>query len=213
MKTLRILTSRPVGEKCAIWAKNNVPKGWDVVVADSYDPRDNEDDVVISVLYDTIIDANFLLADVQYFNFHPGILPQYAGSATLSWSIFNGEEEAGITLHFLASGVDTGAVIDIRTFPILEEETGQTLWNKAEETIFEMFRDWLPELLDTSELTASKQDMSNRKVYKRKDLEKIKDVTLNVRALTFDGKEKAFFTTQDGKKWELDFNKGARLVG
>lgn len=213
MKTLRILTSRPVGEKCAIWAKNNVPKDWDVVVADHYDPRENDDSVVISVLFDTIIDTNFLVADVDYFNFHPGILPQYAGSATLSWSIFNGEEEAGITLHILTSGVDTGAVIDVRTFPILEQETGQTLWNKAEETIFEMFQNWLPELLDTSELTAIKQDTSERKVYKRKDLEQIKDVTRNVRALTFKGKDKAFFVTKDGKKWELDFNSGARLIG
>jgi len=44
------------------------------------------------------------------FNLHPGPLPGYAGLNAPSWAIFNGESRHAVTLHWVAPGIDTGAI-------------------------------------------------------------------------------------------------------
>ena len=42
---------------------------------------------------------------------HHGKMPQYRGKKTTFWSMYNGEETAGVTIQLVNAGVDTGQII------------------------------------------------------------------------------------------------------
>lgn len=42
---------------------------------------------------------------------HHGKMPQYRGKKTTFWSMYNGEETAGVTIQLVNAGIDTGQII------------------------------------------------------------------------------------------------------
>jgi methionyl-tRNA formyltransferase len=58
------------------------------------------------------------IAPLGFVNLHPGKLPEYRGRHAISWAIVNGEDEIGVTAHFMDEGVDTGDVIRQRIIPV-----------------------------------------------------------------------------------------------
>jgi folate-dependent phosphoribosylglycinamide formyltransferase PurN len=45
-------------------------------------------------------------------NLHPGLAPEYRGRYGAYWPVYNGEpERVGVTVHFVDSGIDTGAIL------------------------------------------------------------------------------------------------------
>ena len=95
-----INSNKNIGEKCLNWASSNIPKGLQIV------NNINKCDIFISVKYDKFLDFKFLESR-RCYNFHPNILPNYAGVVTLRHSILNGEKYVGITLHKINIGIDT----------------------------------------------------------------------------------------------------------
>jgi len=78
----------------------------------------------LSVSYDQIIRRKlYELPALGFVNFHAGKLPLYRGRNVLNWALINGEEEIGITGHFIDDGIDTGDIIIQDTVPILWEDT------------------------------------------------------------------------------------------
>jgi methionyl-tRNA formyltransferase len=76
-------------------------------------------DVSVCVSYLQILRRPLLdLAPLGVINVHPGKLPAYRGRHAISWAIINGEDEIGVTAHFMDAGVDTGDVIRQKTIPI-----------------------------------------------------------------------------------------------
>lgn len=59
-------------------------------------------------------------------NLHQGLAPYYRGGPSIFWELANGEREVGLTIHFVASKVDTGDIILQRTVP-LEYDYGYQL--------------------------------------------------------------------------------------
>ena len=49
--------------------------------------------------------------NITVINFHNALLPDYAGRNAPTWVIYNGEEETGITWHYVTGGVDEGDII------------------------------------------------------------------------------------------------------
>lgn len=177
-----IATSRQIGHKCIDFARN------------LYILQDMEDcDIFVSVLYDKIIPEEYIKTR-PCFNFHPGILPWYRGSGAYSWAIMNGEMETGVTLHKIDKDIDHGDVIEIRRFPILPDDTAETLFHKAEDLIFIMFKAWIHRLVEGHYKAYPQAD---GRIYYRKDLEKAKDLTRFKRAFTFEGKESAYYRSDD----------------
>ena len=64
-------------------------------------------------------------------NCHAGKLPFYRGRNVLNWVLINDENEFGITLHYVDSGIDTGDIIIQKTFPITDEDDYSTLLQRA----------------------------------------------------------------------------------
>jgi methionyl-tRNA formyltransferase len=52
------------------------------------------------------------------FNVHPSLLPRYRGYSPIFWQYQQGDRQAGVTIHGMDSGVDTGAVICQEAFEI-----------------------------------------------------------------------------------------------
>jgi UDP-4-amino-4-deoxy-L-arabinose formyltransferase/UDP-glucuronic acid dehydrogenase (UDP-4-keto-hexauronic acid decarboxylating) len=58
------------------------------------------------------------------FNLHPGPLPELAGLNAPSWAIYLGEERHGVTVHWMAPGIDTGAIAYEDRFDLTDDDTG-----------------------------------------------------------------------------------------
>lgn len=58
------------------------------------------------------------------FNLHPGPLPEYAGLNAPNWALYYGETTHGVTLHWMASGIDTGAIAYQEAFPLAADDSG-----------------------------------------------------------------------------------------
>lgn len=188
---IHIATSREIGKLCKEWAAH---QGHELVDPDTCD-------IFISVLYDQILKEDYIQRH-KCFNLHPGILPWYRGSGAYSWAILNGEFETGATLHEIDKDIDHGKVIDIRRFPIAQNDTAESLYKKAERTIFDMFIFWLSDLIKGN-YTSLPQ--FGGKIYYRKDLEEAKDITRIARAFHFTGKEQAYYYNQKGEKIYLKY--------
>ncbi|MEI8095847.1 MAG: phosphoribosylglycinamide formyltransferase [Spirochaetales bacterium] len=53
----------------------------------------------------------------KLINIHPALLPRHPGAHGLEDSYDSGDPELGITVHYVDEGVDTGPVIEQRSFP------------------------------------------------------------------------------------------------
>lgn len=199
MKKIYIATSRDIGKKCIEWAKENIPDGF------SLSNDINDCDILISVMYEKLLTPDYLKSHPLCFNFHPGSLPEYRGAATYSWAIINGEDRVGVTLHLIDVGIDDGDIIEVRQFPISNKDTAETIFRRAENTIFSMFKEWFLKLL-SGEYVAYPQNESKARIYYRKDLEKVKDLTKFIRALHFKGKESAFYYNSNGVKIYIKYD-------
>lgn len=60
-------------------------------------------------------------------NCHAGKLPFYRGRNILNWALINDEKEFGITVHYIDEGIDTGDIINQRSFPITDHDSYKTL--------------------------------------------------------------------------------------
>jgi|TARA_B100000902_G_C27041589_1_gene779589 methionyl-tRNA formyltransferase len=195
-KKVFITDNKDIGLQCKQWAEKNLLDGY--IITDDM----NDCDIFISVLYDKILDRDFLESRKCY-NFHPAILPNYAGVGTMTWSILNEERHHGITLHMINEGIDTGDIIDIVKFDIDEQETSYSLHKKTMNKIFDFFREKFYTILK-KDYDTYKQDFSKRKVYTYKKLDELLDLTKYMRATYFPNKSKPYYR-KGTKKIEVEY--------
>lgn len=66
-----------------------------------------------------ILDA----VEAPFLNIHVGITPKYRGVHGGYWALYNGEDElAGVTTHFVDTGIDTGTVLAQKTIKVSGED-------------------------------------------------------------------------------------------
>lgn len=70
-------------------------------------------------------------ARIGAYNLHPGPLPHYAGLNTISWAIYRGESEFGVSLHEMTATIDAGPIAYQARFPLPEEDTAVSLMAKC----------------------------------------------------------------------------------
>lgn len=56
--------------------------------------------------------------DNRIINIHPSLLPAFPGKDAIGQTIAAGAEMAGVTVHFVDAGMDTGSIISQKSFPI-----------------------------------------------------------------------------------------------
>lgn len=88
-----------------------------------------EDLVFVSTEYDRIIKPH-LFKTKWLYNIHFSLLPAYKGVYMSAWPILNGEKHAGVTLHEIEPGIDTGNIIAQKKFRLSANETSYSLYHK-----------------------------------------------------------------------------------
>jgi formyltetrahydrofolate-dependent phosphoribosylglycinamide formyltransferase len=87
-----------------------------------------EPDLVVSAGFLKLVGPRFLAEfEGRYINTHNALLPAFAGIHGPRDALAYGVKLAGATLHFVDSGVDTGAIIAQVAVPVLDEDTEDTL--------------------------------------------------------------------------------------
>jgi len=66
----------------------------------------------------------------KMINFHPGLLPNYKGCYSTSWSLINNEQYVGYTYHFINSEYDEGNILLMDKIKINSNDTAHSLHYK-----------------------------------------------------------------------------------
>lgn len=88
-------------------------------------------DLIVTAAYGQILPKEVLdVPKLGCLNVHGSLLPKYRGGAPIQRSIINGEKETGVTLMYMAEGLDTGDMIAKVVVPIEDEDTSGTMFEK-----------------------------------------------------------------------------------
>ncbi len=75
----------------------------------------------------------FDLPRIGTINLHQGQIQKYRGAPPGFWELWNNEKEAGVTIHFIDEGIDTGDIIIQKRIPIFEYDDLRSVEGKLEE--------------------------------------------------------------------------------
>ena len=112
--------------------KNNIKVIQPVNIKNEYrEILDLNPDIIITCAYGQIIPKE-ILEYPRYgcINVHASILPKLRGGAPIHHAIIDGYKETGITIMYMANGMDTGDIISQEKITILENDTYGTLHDK-----------------------------------------------------------------------------------
>jgi len=103
-------------------------------------------DLVVSAGFRDIVPARYLeIPSYGCINLHKSLLPYNRGAQPNVWSIVE-DTPAGVSMHYMDSGIDTGPVIAQRGVQVEFSDTGETLYRRLEEVQFELFRETWPSI-------------------------------------------------------------------
>ncbi|MCS3705873.1 methionyl-tRNA formyltransferase [Salinibacter ruber] len=168
-----------------------------------------EPDVGVSVLLGYILQPSFLdIFPEGAVNLHPAYLPYNRGAYPNVWSIVNGTP-AGVTLHEIDEGVDTGDIWARRRVEVRPSDTGRSLYRRLEQAGLDLFRTVWPKRTN-GELTPVEQSEDEGTKNYTSDVEEIDEIDLDatytgreliniLRARTFPPYDGAYFE-EDGQK-------------
>jgi len=131
--------------------------------------RSEKVDLIINVHSLYIVHERILRApSIGAFNLHPGPLPEYAGLNTVSWAIYQGASSYGVTLHWMAAGIDTGDITAQSTFSLELNETPLGLMHKCVEHGLPMIQNLLESAArNPASIPRIPQDLTMRRLFGR----------------------------------------------
>lgn len=126
-------------------------------VAESVKKLNNPLGVLVS--YGKIIPQSILdLFPNGIINIHPSLLPKYRGPSPIEATIYNGDEEAGVSLMYLIDKMDAGPVISQASIKTDGTETQITLYDTLAELGSDLMLDFLKDYMSDKEVATSDQD-------------------------------------------------------
>ena len=85
-------------------------------------------DVVVLAGFMRIVKPKLLAAfPNRVLNIHPALLPAFPGVHSWTQALDYGCKVAGVTVHFVDAGTDSGPIIVQKAVPVLEDDTPETL--------------------------------------------------------------------------------------
>ena len=138
VEIVAVMASPPGQDGTSLWnlaAKSGYatwPAAWAREQNFATQVRDAGVDLLLNVHSMVVIRKEVLEAPrLGAFNLHPGPLPRYAGLNSVSWAIYRGETQHGVTLHKLVPQIDAGPIVYQEPMGVGGEETGLTLTAKC----------------------------------------------------------------------------------
>lgn len=98
-------------------------------------------DFVLSFWYRNLIKRPILDIPVHgALNLHGSLLPKYRGRAPVNWVLVNGEQQTGVTLHYMVERPDAGDIVAQAVVPIDFQDTALDLYRKLARVTREVLR-------------------------------------------------------------------------
>lgn len=154
-------------------------------------------------------------------NLHPAYLPYNQGWHTPSWALWE-QTPFGATLHIMAESVDSGEIINRKRVDPRLDDTANTLYQRALEAEFELFKETWPSLADFNYDTTP-QSEADATVHNKNDLEDIRPIDSDepiparelirkLRALTTNDIAEAAYFEQGGERYrvQVDIEKDSK---
>lgn len=116
-----------------------------------------------------------------FINFHYGLLPQCRGPQPILRHLLNNDNEAGVTVHKVDEGIDTGPVIMQEKIPIQENDTYGTLQSNLAFLAAKQAANLLKILSYGTVIPALAQDESKAAYY---EMPVANELTINWREMT-----------------------------
>ncbi len=191
----KILTPSPIKSlalenNIEVFTPHNIKEDYENII-------NSKPDIIITCAYGQIIPKILLdLPKYKCVNVHASLLPKYRGGAPIHASILNGDDETGITIMYMAEGMDDGDIIKEESIKILDTDNITTLSDKLSILGAKLLIDTLPSILDGT-CKSIKQDINKISfayIIKRKDEiidfnKSYKEIFNKVRAL----KDRSYF--------------------
>lgn len=88
-------------------------------------------DLMVVVAYGLILPAAVLQTPrLGCINVHASLLPRWRGAAPIQRAILAGDQQTGVTIMQMDEGLDTGDMLLVRTTPIHNDDTAQSLHDR-----------------------------------------------------------------------------------
>ncbi len=170
--------------------------------------RNLKADIALSVLFAYVLNAEFIgLFPRGCINLHPALLPHNRGRFPNVWSIVS-KTPAGVTLHYIDPGIDTGDVIAQKEVGIEVTDTGQSLYRRLEVEGLDLFQTVWPSI--RAGTSSRSPQPAGGSYHRARDVESIDEIDLQnsyraedllnvIRARTFPPHRGAYFMHQGRK--------------
>ncbi len=123
-------------------------------------------DIGVIMTFPYVLPAEIITMPAKGFvNFHYGLLPACRGPQPILWHLLNNDTEAGVTLHQLDAGIDTGPVINQEKIPIAQNDTYGTLQTKLAYLAAKLSANFLKILSYGTIIPSAPQDESKAAYY------------------------------------------------
>ena len=120
--------------------------------------KELEPELIVVAAYGKILPVDVLeLPRMGCINVHSSLLPKYRGAAPINWAILNGEDESGVTIMYMAEGLDTGDMIASAATPISIDENAQELHDRLADMGASLVVDVVKQF-EAGEVSAAAQD-------------------------------------------------------
>jgi methionyl-tRNA formyltransferase len=102
-------------------------------------------DALLSIQYDQILRGPLLRQiGCRCLNFHFALLPKHRGVSPIAFAVLEGDAEAGVTLHEMLEGIDTGDVFAQSAVAIQPSHSAREVYDQVCLATTELFRDRYP---------------------------------------------------------------------
>lgn len=117
-------------------------------------------DLVVTAAYGRILPQSFLdVPPLGCINVHGSLLPRHRGAAPIQYAVLCGDEETGVSIQYMAAGMDEGDVISSCSTKIGEFETSGDLFERLKHMAGALLVETVGKI-GRGEATATRQDPS-----------------------------------------------------
>ena len=149
---------KPVGRsgKISITPVKEVALEYNIPVYQPYKIREEyqdilnlNPDIIITCAYGQLVPNEILeYPRLGCINVHASLLPYHRGGAPIHRAIINGDKVSGVTIMYMASGMDSGDIIKQSEVEILDTDTAESLFDKLSILGSELLLNTLPSIIN-----------------------------------------------------------------
>src|SRR5699024_1181230 len=127
-----------------VFQPDNIKDASSIEVLKEADP-----DIIVTAAYGQILPKELLeLPAYGAINVHASLLPKFRGGAPIHHAILQGEKTTGITIMYMAEGMDSGDIISQSAIDIKDEDDTGILHDKLSRLGSELLLDTLPAIFE-----------------------------------------------------------------